>query len=280
MIVLLALVLQGAADMETCHLELSGLSVENSTLRQALVVDGSLLNLSPLELGDVSVEVAVFADNKVLARTMPRATWAKIAPRKGVAIALRDDPLGAVPLGFARVKVTYRIDGVERIFEYEGDRLRFGKLYRNPDPGTRLGPGGLRSVPGSTQVVNKKAVTGPESLFLRLRVENLDDKAKPEGQIEMTLSLDGKKQGGVKRTIQPSHYKQDARHLPQTDADPQIIAYDFAARELVIGLCRLGDDRRGAKLGLDVKFTWKKQVWTWSALEAPFLEAPRAPDGP
>jgi hypothetical protein len=274
------LLLQGAADRETCHLELSGLSVENSTLRQALVADGSLLNLSPLELGDVSVEVAVFADNKILARTMPRATWARIPPRKGVSIGVKDDPLGNIPFGFARVKISYRLDGVERVFEYEGDKLRFGKLFRDPAPGTRLGLAGLRTVPGSTQVVNKKAVTGPESVFLRLRIENLDEKARPEGPIEMTLSLDGKKQGSVKRTIQPSHFKLDARNLPAADADPQIIAFDAATRELVIGFCRLGDDRRGAKLGLDVKFTWKKQVWTWSALEPPFLEAPRTADAP
>ena len=281
MIALLAAVLcQGARDRETCHLELAGLAVENSTLRQALVADASLVNLSPIEVADVSVEVAVFADNKVLARAMPRATWVKIPPRKGVAVAIKDDPLGNVPIGFHRVKVTYRVDGVERIFEYEGGQLRFGKLYRDPDPGTRLGLSGLRTVPGSAQTLNKKIISGPEALFLRLRVENLDEKARPEGQIEMTLSLDGKKQGTVKRTIQPGHYKLDARNLPAADADPQVIAFDPLAKEMVVGLCRLGEDKRSAKLGLDVKFTWKKQTWTWPSLEGPFLEAPRPPDPP
>lgn len=272
------LLLQDAADRETCHLELAGLSVENSTLRQALVADGALVNLSPVEVADVSVEVAVFADNKVLARAMPRARWAKIPPRKGVNLGIKDDPLGNIPIGFTRAKVTYRVDGIERVFEYEDGRLRFGKLYRDPDPGARLGLAGLRSVPGSAQVVNKRVVTNPESLFLRLRVENADEKARPEGQVEMTLTLDGKKQGTVKRTIQPGHYKLDARGLPASDADPQVIAFDPLAKELVIGLCRLGDDKKNAKLGLDVKFTWKKQTWTWPALEPPFLEAPRPPD--
>ncbi len=274
------LLLQGAPDRETCHLELSGVSVENSTLRQALIAEGSLVNLSPLELGDVSVEVAVFADNKVLARTLPRAAWPRIAPRKGVLLSVKDDPLGNVPLGFFRIKISYRIDGVERVFEYEDGRLRFGRLYRDPDPGTLLGLAGLRSVPGSSRVVNKKVVTLPDALFLRLRVENLDEKARPEGQIEMTLSLDGKKQGSVKRTVQAGHYRLDARGLPATDADPQVIAFDPVARELVIGLCRLGEDRRDARPALDVKFTWKKQAWTWTGLEPPFLEAPRPADPP
>lgn len=277
---LAAVLLQGAPDKETCHLELSGLAVENSTLRQALIADGSLVNLSPIEVADVSLEVAVFADNKVLARTLPRATWVRIPPRKGVAVSIKDDPLGNIPIGFHRVKLTYRVDGVERIFEYEDGRLRFGKLYRDPDPGTRLGLSGVRSVPGSAQTVNKRIVSGPEALFVRLRMENLDEKARPEGQIEMTLSLDGKKQGTVKRTIQPGHYKLDARNIPGIDADPQVIAFDPFAKEMLVGLCRLGEDKRGAKLGLEVKFTWKKQAWAWSALEPPFLEAPRPPDKP
>jgi hypothetical protein len=279
MIALLAAVLlQGAADKETCHLELSGLAVENSTLRQALVADGSLVNLSPVEVADVSVEVAVYADNKVLARAMPRATWSRIAPRKGVAVAIKDDPLGNIPIGFFRAKLSYRVDGVERVFEVEDGRLRFGKLYRDPEPGTKLGLAGLRTVPGSAQTLNKKLVSGPEAVFLRLRIDGLDEKARPEGQVEMTLSIDGKKQGSVKRTIQPGHYKLDARNLPAQDADPQVIAFDPLARELVVGLCRLGDDKRGARLGLDVKVTWKKQAWSWPALEPPFLEAPRPPD--
>jgi hypothetical protein len=279
MTALLAVVLlQGAADKETCHLELSGLAVENSTLRQALVADGSLVNLSPVEVADVSVEVAVYADNKVLARALPRATWARIPPRKGVAVAIKDDPLGNIPIGFFRAKLSYRVDGVERVFEVEDGRLRFGKLYRDPEPGTKLGLAGLRIVPGSAQTVNRKLVSGPEAVFLRLRIDGLDEKARPEGQLEMTLSIDGKKQGSVKRAIQPGHYKLDARNLPAQDADPQVIAFDPLARELVVGLCRLGDDKRGARLGLDVKFTWKKQVWSWPALEPPFLEAPRPPD--
>jgi len=263
---------------DVCHVELMSLEVHNGGLAQALTADGVLVNRSPLELGDVAVEVTVIAANNVRLKTMPAQRWTKLPPRKGAAISIQDVALVQPPDFSTRVKVTYRIEGVERIFEWDGLKLRFGKPYADPEGGTRLGLAGLLTVAGSHQKQGKNLVYTGDTIFLRLRVEGLDEKARPEGTVEVTLSLDGKKQGTVKHSIGAAHWKLDAAKLPSNDADPKIVCYDAAARELIIGLCRIDDERKAAKLGLDAKFTWKKQVWTWPALDPPFVDAPRPPD--
>lgn len=275
---LFALLAQAGPSSETCHVEVLSLEVRNGGLAQALTADGVVVNRSPLELGDVALEVTVIAENNVRLRTMPVQRWNKIAPRKGVAIAIRDAELAQPPAFSYRVKITYRLEGAERTFEWDGLKLRFGKPYEDPEGGTRLGLAGLRTIAGSYQKQGKNMVYTGDTLFLRLRVEGLDEKARPEGPVEVTLSIDGKKQGTIRHTIAAAHWKLDAAKLPSNDADPKIVCYDAQARELLVGLCRIDDERKAAKLGLEAKFTWKKQVWSWPALEPPFAEAPRPPD--
>lgn len=274
---LFALTLAFQAD-DVCHVELLSLEVHNGGLAQALTADGVLLNRSPLELGDVALEVTVIAANNVRLKTMTAQRWTKLPPRKGVAVSIQDAALQQPPAFSYRVKVAYRIEGVERTFEWDGLKLRFGKPYEDPEGGTRLGLAGLRTIAGSYQKQGKNQVYTGDTLFLRLRVEGLDEKARPEGTIEVTLTLDGKKQGVIKQSIGTGTWKLDAGKLPANDADPKTVCYDAAARELVVGLCRIDDERKAAKLGLEARFTWKKQVWTWPALEPPFVEAPRPAD--
>ena len=271
-LLLLALSLQ---TDEVCHVEILSLEVRNGGLTQALTAEGVLVNRSPIELGDVAVEVSVVADNNVRLKTMTVQRWTKLTPRKGVSISIQDAALQQPPAFTCRVKVSYRIEGVERVFEWDGLKLRFGKPYEDPEAGTRLGLAGLRTIAGSYQKQGKNQVYTGDTVFLRLRVEGLDEKARPEGTVEVTPSMDGKKQGAVKHTIGAGVWKLDAKNLPSNDADPKIVCYDPAARELIVGLCRIDDERKSAKLGLEAKFTWKKQVWAWTALEPPFVEAPR-----
>jgi len=278
MTALLALVL--GAQEGVCHVELAGVEIRSSELQGGLTAQGVALNRSPDELDGLSIEISLFADNGVKFRTLQRLFWSKIPPRRGVPIELKEPPLGTIALGSWRAKVAYRIEAKDHSFEFEGTRLTAGRLYEDPGGGTRLGLAGLRTVAGSyaKQAGSKTPTYTGDVIFLRLRVEGLDDKDRPAGTLEVTLAFDGKKHGPVKRTIDGASWKLDARQIPSNDADPRTIAWDAVSRELVVGILRVDDERRTGKLGLDAKFIWKKQAWTWPALEPPFAEAPRPAD--
>jgi hypothetical protein len=278
--VIALLALLWAAQENVCHVELPGLEIRNSELEQALVANGVLLNRSPLELNSVSLEISLYADNGVKFRSLQRIFLSKLAPRRGAPIELKEAPLGTIALGSWRAKLGYRIEDKEYSFDFEGPRLKTGKYYEDPEGGTRLGLAGLRTIAGSTQKQpGSKATTYTgDVLFLRLRIEGMDDKDRPQGTLEVTLTAEGKKRGPLKRTIDSASWKMDARQLPTNDADPRMIAWDAVSRELLVGLVRLDDERRATKMTLEAKFTWKKQTWIWSALEPPFAEAPRPSD--
>jgi CO dehydrogenase/acetyl-CoA synthase delta subunit len=92
------------------------------------------------------------------------------------------------------------------------------------------------------------------------------------------MTVDGKKQAAIKRSIDAAAMKMDISKLPATDADPKIICYDGRIKELVVGLRRVEDASKMGKVTLDVKFSGKGNVWTWNALEFPHQEALRPPD--
>src|SRR4029079_6959727 len=110
----------------------------------------------------------------------------------------------------------------------------------------KVGVMGLRSVAGSTKTVGKQQQYSGDTLFLRLRIDGFDDKIKPEGQLEVTMTLDGKKQAPMKRSVDAAATKTDISKLPGNDADPKLICYDGRFKELVIGLRRVEDS---GKLG-------------------------------
>lgn len=269
-----------AAQENVCHVELPGLEIRNAELQQALVADGVALNRSPEELNGLSIEISLFADNGVKFRSLQKVFVSRVAPRRGIPIEIKEAPLGTIKLASWSAKVSYRIGDKEYSFDFDGPRLKVGKYYEDPEGGTRIGLAGLRSIAGSYQKQpgSKVQVYSGDVLFVRLRVEGMDDKDRPAGTLEVTLSLDGKKRGTVKRTIDAASWKMDAKQLPTNDADPKMIAWDAVARELIVGVVRLEDERKAGKMGLEAKFTWKKQVWSWPGLEAPFAEAPRPAD--
>jgi hypothetical protein len=263
---------------DVCLVELQGLEVRSPELQQALLAEGVALNRSPSELDSLSLEISLYADNGVKFRTLQKQIWSKVLPRKGVEIMIKEAPLGTIRLASFRVKVAYRVEGQDHAFEFDGLRLKSAKLYEDPDGGTRIGIAGLRTVAGSYRTQGKQQVYSGDVLFLRLRLEGLDEKARPEGTLEIVPTVGGKKHAPITRTIQAGHWKMDASKLPSNDADPKMMAWDPSSREFLVGFLRVEEERKTPKLGLEIKFTWKKQVWSWTLGEPPLVEAPRPPD--
>lgn len=281
MIALLAALLLVQAEpppAEVACVELTAFEVRNSEINQALVAEGALLNRTPWPLGSLSVDVVIIGDNKFPLKTLPRQVLGTLGPRKGAAIFLKDAMLpGATRFTF-KVVIRFTVEGQDRVVEYENYTMKNPRLYFDPDGGPKVGLMGLRTVAGSYKTVNKQQQYTGDTIFLRLRVDGFDDKVKPEGQLEVAFTFDGKKQAPIKRSIDASAMKTDISKLPANDADPKIICYDGRLKELLIGLRRVEDESRMGKVGLDVKFSGKGNVWTWTGLEAPHLEAARPPD--
>lgn len=274
------LLLAWAAQENVCHVELTGVEIRNSELQQALTADGVALNRSPEELNGLSIEISLYADNGVKFRSLQKIFVSKVAPRRGIPIELKEAPLGTIRLSSWKAKVAYRIGDKEYSFDFDGATLKVGKYYEDPEGGTRIGLAGLKTIPGSyqKQAGSKTPVYTGDAIFLRIKIEGMVDTDRPAGPLEIAFSLDGKKKGTVKRTIDAASWKTDAKALPVSDVDAKVIAWDAVARELIVGIVRLESERGAAKMGLDVKFTWKKQTWTWPAMEPPFAEAARPAD--
>jgi hypothetical protein len=258
--------------------ELTAFEVRNSEIDQGLVAEGALLNRSPWALGAVSVGVVIIGDNKFPLKTLPAQVIGTLGPRKGVGILLKEALLpGATRFTF-KVAIHYTVEGQDRTVEYENYTMKTPRLYFDPDAGPKLGVLGLRSVAGSYKTVNKQQAYTGDTLFLRLRVDGFDDKTKPEGQLEVTFTVDGKKQSPLKRSVDASAMKTDISKMPANDADPKLAFYDGRLKELVVGLKRIEDVSKLGKVVLDVRFSGKGSTWSWSGLEAPHLEACRPPD--
>lgn len=281
MTALLAVLLlaQGEAPpAEVACVELTAFEVRNSEINQGLVAEGALLNRTPWALSAVSVDVVIIGDNKFPLKTLPRQVIGALGARKGAAVLLKDAMLpGATRFTF-KVVIRYMVEGQDRTVEYDNYTMKNPRLYYDPDAGPKVGVMGLRTIAGSYKTVNKQQQYSGDSIFLRLRVDGFDDKTKPEGQLEVTFTLDGKKQAPIKRSIDASAMKLDIAKLPANDADPKIICYDGRLKEFLVGLRRIEDEGKMGKVVLDVRFSGKGSVWTWTGMEAPHLEATRPPD--
>ncbi|HZE98529.1 MAG TPA: hypothetical protein VE981_15965 [Planctomycetota bacterium] len=275
---LLLLLLQDAPPAEVACVELTSFEVRNSEINQGLVAEGAMLNRTPFNLTAVSVDVVIIGDNKFPLKTLQRQVIGALPARKGASIFIKDAQLpGATRFTF-KVVLRHTVEGQERTVEYENYTMKNPRLYYDPEPGPKVGVMGLRSVAGSYKSANKQQVYSGDTLFLRLRIDGFDDKVKPEGQLEVTFSFDGKKQASLKRSIDASAMKTDISKLPANDADPKMVFYDGRIKELVVGLRKVEDESKLGKAGMDVKFSSKGSVWTWTGLEAPHLEALRPPD--
>jgi len=263
---------------EVACIEITALEVANSEIQNSLVAVGAMLNRTPYDLGGVTVDVVIIGDNKFPLKSLPRQVIGNLPARKGVNIVLKDAMLpGATRFTF-KVVIRHTVEGAERTVEYENYTMKNPRLYYDPEGGPKAGVMGLRTIPGSYKTVNKQQSYSGDSIFLRLRIDGFDDKTKPEGQLEVTFAQDGKKQAPIKRSIDASAMKLDISKVPGNDADPKIICYDGRLKELLVGLRRVEDESKMGKVTLDVRFSAKGNVWTWTGLEAPHLEALRPPD--
>lgn len=273
-----ALLLQAPPEADIACVELTSLDVSNSEIQQGLVAEGTLLNRTPWDLGAVSIDVVIIGDNKFPLKTLPRQVIGAVSARKGVAFLVKSAQLPQATRFTFKVVIRYTVEGQERSVEYDNYTMKAGRLYVDLEAGPKVGVMGLRSVAGSYKTVGKQQQYSGDTLFLRLRIDGFDDKIKPEGQLEVTMTVDGKKQAPMKRSIDASALKTDIAKLPAADADPKVICYDGRSKELVVGLRRIEDVSKLGKVTLDVKFGAKGNVWTWTALETPHQEALRPPD--
>jgi hypothetical protein len=282
MIALLAVLLlqqqPALPDPDVTCVDIVTFDIQNSELDRAIVVDGSILNRTPWQLTNVSVTVVILGDNKFPLGTMPTQKIATIAPRKGAQISMKGVSVPLATRFFHRMTISFTMEGQDRSQVYEQLVLKSTKVYVDPDPGPKAGVMGTIIIPGGYKTVNKQQVASGDTLFIRVRVDGIDEKTLAGAQVSVTPSFDGKKQGTITRTIDAAAVKTDFNKLPGNDADPKFMCYEGRFKDLVIGLRRVENMAKMGKMTLDVRFSHKGSTWSWTDLESPHLEALRPPD--
>jgi len=260
-----------AADV-TC-VDIVTFDIQNSDTQRSVIVDGSLLNRTPWELSSVSVDITILGDNKFPLGNLQRQVIGTVPPRKGAAFSLRGLTLPLATRFSHRMTIRYTLEGTERSQVYENLVMKTTKIYVDPEAGPKVGVMGYYVIPGGYKTVNKQQVPSGDTVFIRIRMDGLD-----EGQLEVTLAGDGKKQPTVRRSITKASQKIDISKLPGNDVDPKLIVYDGVHKDLHIGLLRVENAGKLGKISFDVRFSGKGGTWTWTGLEEPCLEALRPPD--
>jgi hypothetical protein len=151
--------------------------------------------------------------------------------------------------------------------------MKTTKIYVDPEAGPKVGVMGYYLIPGGYKTVNNQQVPSGDTLFIRIRMDGVE-----EGQLEVTVAGDGKKQPTVRRSITKASQKIDISKLPGNDVDPKLIVYDGVHKDLHVGLLRVENAGKLGKISFDVRFSGKGGTWTWTGLEEPCLEALRPPD--
>jgi len=277
---LLAALLWQAApvpDQDVACVDLVTFAIQNSEVDRAIVAEGSILNRTPWEMTSVTVEITIIGDNGFPLGTMPRETVAKIDARKGAGFFLKGVTVPFATRFTHRITVRYTLEGKERSQVWEKLQSKSPKIYVDPEAGPKAGLMGFFTVGGAYKTVNKQQQYTGDTIFLRLRIDGFDDKVKPEGQLEVTLTAGGKKMSTIRRSITSSALKADVSKLP-ADPDPKVISYDGVNKDLYVGLLKVESASKLGKILLDVKFSGAGGTWTWTALEDPHLGALRPPD--
>ena len=280
MIALLALLLlqdppakpQAPAADVTC-VDIVTFDIQNSDTQRSVIVDGSLLNRTPWELSSVSVDITILGDNKFPLGNLQRQVIGTVPPRKGAAFSLRGLTLPLATRFSHRMTIRYTLEGTERSQVYENLVMKTTKIYVDPEAGPKVGVMGYYVIPGGYKTVNKQQVPSGDTVFIRIRMDGVD-----EGQLEVTLAGDGKKQPTVRRSITKASQKIDISKLAGNDVDPKLIVYDGVHKDLHVGLLRVENAGKLGKISFDVRFSGKGGTWSWTGLEEPCLEALRPPD--
>ena len=280
MIALLAVLFlqQALPDPDVTCVDIVTFDIQNSELDRAIVVEGSILNRTPWQLTNVSVTVVVLGDNKFPLGTMPTQNIATIGPRKGSLLSLKGVTVPGATRFSHRMTIRYQMEGQERSQTYENLVLKSTKVYVDPDAGPKAGVMGMIIIPGGYKTVNKQQVAQGDTLFLRVRVDSIDEKTLPGATVSVTIAQDGKKQGTITRTIDSAAVKTDFSKLPGNDADPKFMCFEGRFKDLVVGLRRVDNAGKMGKVTIDVRFSHKGNTWSWTDLESPHLEALRPPD--
>ena len=282
MIALLAAVLLQQApavpDQDVACVDLVTFAIQNSEFDRAIVAEGSILNRTPWELSNVSIEIVIIGDNKFPLGTMPREQVAKIGARKGAGFILKGVTVPLATRFTHKITVRYTLEGTERSQVWDNLQSKSPKIYIDPEAGPKVGVMGFRTVGGVYKAVNKQQQYTGDTIFLRLRVDGFDDKIKPEGQLEVTITADGKKMSPIRRSITSGALKTDISKVPATDPDPKAIGYDGVAKDFYVGLLKIENASKLGKIVLDVKFSGAGGTWTWTSIDDPHLAALRPPD--
>jgi hypothetical protein len=267
-----------APDADVACVDLITFAIQNSEFDRAIVAEGSILNRTPWELTNVSIEIVIIGDNKFPLGTMPREAVAKIGARKGAGFIVKGVTVPLATRFTHKIVVRYTIEGQDRSQLWENLQSKSPKIYVDPEAGPKVGVMGFRTVGGAYKSVNKQQQYTGDTIFLRLRIDGFDDKIKPEGQLEVTITADGKKMSPVRRSITGSALKTDISKVPGSDPDPKSIGYDGVNKDIYVGLLKVDNVSKLGKILLEVKFSGAGGTWTWTALEEPHLGALRPPD--
>lgn len=280
MIALLAALLlqQQLPEADVTCVDIVTFDIHNSDLERSIVAEGSILNRTPWQLTNVTIDITILGDNKFPLGSMPRQTIGTIAPRKGALLSAKGVNVPLATRFSHKMIIGYTLEGQSRSQIYENLVLKSTKVYVDPDPGPKAGVMGLITIPGGYKTVNKQQTYTGDTLFIRIRIDNMDERAVAGAAVEVTLSLDGKKQSSIRRTIDGAAMKTDFSKLPGNDADPKFMCYEGRFKDVVIGLRRVENAGKIGKITMDVRFSHKGSTWSWSDLEPPHLEALRPAD--
>jgi hypothetical protein len=286
MIALLAALLVSAQDNkqepapgpDVACVDLVTFAIQNSELDRAIVAEGSIVNRTPWEMVNVSIEIVIIGDNGFPLGTMPREQVPKIAPRRGAGFIVKGVRVPLATRFTHKITVRYTLEGQDHSQIWENLQSKTPKIYVDPEAGPKAGVMGFRTYGGAYKSVNNKQQYTGDTLFLRFRIDGFDDKVKPEGQLEVTITADGKKMSPIRRSITASALKTDISKVSATDPDPKAIGYDGVFKDLYVGLLKVDNISKLGKIVMDVKFSGAGGTWTWTGLEDPHLSALRPPD--
>jgi hypothetical protein len=265
-------------DPDVACVDLVTFAIQNSEFDRAIVAEGSILNRTPWELTNVSIEIVIIGDNKFPLGTMPREQVAKIGARRGAGFILKGVTVPLATRFTHKITVRYTLENQERSQVWDNLQSKTPKIYVDPEAGPKVGVMGFRTVGGAYKAVNKQQQYTGDTIFLRLRIDGFDEKIKPEGQLEVTLTADGKRMSPIRRSITASAMKTDINKALAADPDPKAIGYDGVAKDFYVGLLKIDNASKLGKIVMDVKFSGAGGTWTWTALEEPHLGALRPPD--
>ena len=265
-------------DPDVACVDLVTFAIQNSEFDRAIVAEGSILNRTPWELTNVSIEIVIIGDNSFPLGSMPREQVAKIGARRGAGFLLKGVTVPLATRFTHKITVRYTLEGTERSQVWDKLQSKSPKIYVDPEAGPKVGVMGFRTVGGAYKSVNKQQQYSGDTVFLRLRIDGFDDKVKPEGQLEVAITADGKKLSPIRRSITAAALKTDISKVPASDPDPKAIGYDGVFKDLYVGLLKVENASKLGKMVVDVKFSGAGGTWTWTALEEPYLGALRPPD--